>query len=306
MYVPCGSIGCVRSPSVIPPEVLLLGSIGSVQFGAAFADTLFPKAGPGGTVLLRLLLAAIVLGAIARPSLRGRRRADLAAAVAFGVALGAMNWSFYEALDRLPLGVAVTIEFTGPLLLALSGSRRALDAVWVVLAGGGVVLLALRGGHHGIQTSGVLLALIAGGCWAAYILLSKRTGAAFAQLDGLAIAMVVGALFVVPVGVAQGGSALLRPEVLGVGLGVAVLSSLIPYSLEIVALRRLRASRFGLLMSLEPAVAALAGVIVLGESLTLVLTVALLMVVAASIGATVFGRGNSPGAVGGEPQPVAV
>lgn len=270
----------------VPPQLLLLGSIASVQFGAAFAATLFDQAGPGGVVFLRLLLSAAILLAYSRPRLRGRSRRDLLTAVAFGLVLGAMNWSFYESLDRLPLGVAVTIEFLGPLAVAVGGSRRWLDAVWVLLAGGGVVLLALRGEHRGITMTGVLLALLAGACWAGYILLSKQVGGAFAQLDGLAIALAVGALLVLPVGIAQGGTALVRPDILAGGLAVALLSSLIPYSLEIVALRRLRAASFGLLMSLEPAVAALAGVLVLGQALSGVLLIAVVMVIAATVGST--------------------
>ena len=284
-----------------PPQLLLFGSIASVQFGSAFADKLFGQAGPGGVVLLRLALSALFLLAISRPSLRGRTRADLGAVIAFGLVLGAMNWSFYEALNRLPLGVAVTIEFVGPLAVAVGGSRRALDLIWVVLAGGGVALLALRGDHHDISGLGVLLALVAGTCWAAYILLSKRVGASFAALDGLAIALGVGTLFVIPAGIVEGGTALGHPGVLAGGLAVALLSSLIPYSLEIVALRRLTASTFGLLMSLEPAVAALAGVIVLSQHLTGVLLVALVMVVTASVGTTIAGR--AVGSVGEQPQP---
>jgi inner membrane transporter RhtA len=270
-----------------PPQLLLLGSIASVQFGAAFADKLFAQAGPGGVVLLRLALSGAALIAVSRPSLRGRSREDVMAAVAFGVVLGGMNWSFYEALNRLPLGVAVTIEFTGPLVVAVAGSRRRLDAVWVLLAAGGVGVLALRGDHHDISAAGVALALVAAACWAAYILLSKRVGAAFAALDGLAIALGVGTLLVLPAGIAQGGTALLRPSVLGGGLAVAMLSSLIPYSLEIMALRRLSAAAFGLLMSLEPVFAALAGVIVLSQPLTAILVIALVMVTVASVGTTV-------------------
>jgi inner membrane transporter RhtA len=274
---------------------LLLGSIGSVQFGSAFAAKLFDRAGPGGVVFLRLALSAVILLAVTRPSVRGRTRADLLAALAFGLVLGGMNWSFYEALDRLPLGVAVTIEFVGPLAVAVAGSRRALDLLWVALAGGGVVLLALRGSHHGVTPFGVGLVLIAAICWGCYILLSKRVGAAFPQLDGLAIALCVGALLTLPAGLVEGGSALGRPAVLGGGLLVALLSSLIPYSLEIVALRRMRPGVFGLLMSLEPAVAALAGVVVLGESVSRVLVLAIAMVIAASVGTTLASR----------PQPVA-
>jgi inner membrane transporter RhtA len=286
----------------VPAEILVLGGIGSVQFGSAFADTLFPQAGPAGLVLLRLALSAALLLGSARPKVRGRTRADLRAVIAFGVVLACMNWSFYEALDRLPLGVAVTIEFTGPLAVAVAGSRRLLDLVWVVLAGGGVGLLALRGSHAGVHATGVVLALVAATCWALYILLSKRVGSAFAALDGLAIALGIGTFLVIPAGVVEGGSALGRPEVLGGGLAVALLSSLIPYSLEIVALRRLTAARFGLLMCLEPAVAALAGVIVLGQALTTVLVVALVLVAAASAGATIAGRG-AVGSVEGQPQP---
>ena len=205
-----------------------------------------------------------------------------------------MNWSFYEALNRLPLGVAVTIEFTGPLAVAIVGSRRWLDGLWVLLAGGGVAVLAVRGGHQAIDGLGVVFALIAAACWAAYIVLSKRVGAAFARLDGLAIALGVGTVFVAPAGLIQGGAALLRPAVLLGGCGVALLSSLIPYSLEIIALRRLAPGTFGLLMSLEPAFAALAGVIVLGQPLTAPLVVALVMVVAASVGTTVTGRDRAP------------
>jgi inner membrane transporter RhtA len=241
-------------------------------------------------VFLRLCLSAVILLAVSRPSLRGRSRTDLAAAVAFGLVLGGMNWSFYEALDRLPLGVAVTIEFVGPLAVAVAGSRRAVDLLWVALAGGGVVLLALRGDKHGVTGVGIGLVLIAATCWGAYILLSKRVGAAFAQLDGLAIALGVGAVLTLPAGVLEGGSALGRPAVLGGGLLVALLSSLIPYSLEIVALRRLAPAVFGLLMSIEPAVAALAGVVVLGQPLSLVLAVAIVMVIAASVGTTLASR----------------
>lgn len=284
-------------PRTPPPQVLLLGSIASLQFGAAIAVHLFSRVGPGGAVLLRILLSAVVLIAVTRPSLRGRSRADLTAAVAFGLVLAGMNWTFYEALDRLPLGPAVTIEFLGPLALAVLGSRRPLDLLWVGLAGGGVVLLALRGDRSGITVAGVLLALGAAVLWACYILLSKRVGAAFAALDGLAIALAVGTVLVLPIGIADGGSELLDPTVLAIGFGVAMLSSLIPYSLEIVALRRLSAATFGLLMSLEPAVAALAGVIVLGQHLSAVSALAIAMVVTASIGTTIADRTEVPAPV---------
>jgi inner membrane transporter RhtA len=298
------SAGRIATVPSARPELLVLGGIASVQFGAAFANKLFDEAGPAGVALVRLALSAIILLAVARPTLRGYGRSDVVAVVAFGVVLGVMNWSFYESLHRLPLGVAVTIEFTGPLAVAVSGSRRALDLLWVLLAGGGVALLALRGSHHGVHAVGILLALAAATCWAAYIPLSKRVGASFAALDGLAIAMAIGTLVVIPAGVVEGGSAVVRPTVLAVGLGIALLSSVLPYSLELIALRRLTAARFGLLMCLEPAVAALAGVIVLGQALTGILAIALVMVVAASAGATIAGRG-AVGSVAGEPQPEA-
>lgn len=275
-----------RSLMQLPPQVLLLGSIASVQFGSAFAATLFDQAGPGGVVFLRLAISAVLLAAFARPRLRGRTRADLRAAVAFGLVLGAMNWSFYEALHRLPLGVTVTIEFAGPLSVAVLGSRKRVDVLWAALAATGVVLLALRGEKHGITVLGVVLALVAASCWALYILLSKRVGSTFAALDGLAIALCVGALLVTPAGIVEGGSALGRPGLLAGGVAVALLSSLIPYSLEIVALRRLSAAAFGLLMSLEPAVAAAAGAVVLSQGFSRTLVIAIVLVVTASIGST--------------------
>jgi inner membrane transporter RhtA len=277
-------------PSAVPPQVLLLGSIGSVQFGAAFANKLFDQAGPAGVVLLRLLLSALILTVAVRPSLRGRTRSDLIAVLTYGLILGTMNWSFYESLARLPIGVAVTIEFVGPLGVAIAGSRRPLDVLWVALAAGGVVLLTFRGDSEDISALGVLFALIAGGCWAGYILTSQRVGKTFAQLDGLAIALCIGTVVVIPAGIVQGGSALLRPSVIAGGLAVALLSSIIPYSLELTALRRLSAATFGLLMSLEPAVAAVAGIVVLGQDLHTVTVIAIVMVVIASAGTTLATR----------------
>lgn len=283
----------------VPPQVLLLGSIASVQFGAAFATKLFDQVGPGGMVLLRIGLSAVLCLALARPGLRGHSFTDWLAVIVFGLVLGGMNWTFYECLDRTPLGPAVTIELLGPLLLAVLGSHRRLDLVWVALAAGGVVLLAAFGERSGdtdkqITTAGVLLALLAGALWVGYILMSKRVGAAFPGLDGLALALVVAMLLVLPAGLIQGGSHLGRVHVLAGGLAVAVLSSLVPYSLEIVALRRLSAATFGLLMSLEPALATLAGVLVLGQSLTGLLALAIVMVIAASVGTTLAARRPEP------------
>lgn len=283
----------VRRTDRVPPQVLLLAGMFSVQFGAAFADRTFAQAGPGGVAFLRVFFTALVLTVVVRPGLRHRSRQDLIVVVAYGLVLAGMNWSFYEALNRLPLGVAVTVEFLGPLAVAVAGSRRLLDVVWVLFAAGGVVLLATRGSHAGVHLTGVLLGLVPAACWATYILLAKQVGRSFRALDALAIGSMVGSLLVLAPGVAEGGSALLRPSVLGACLGVAVLSSLIPYSLELVALRRLSTHVFGLLMSLEPAVAAVAGVIVLGQHLSVVLVAALLLVIVASVGSTITGRSVS-------------
>src|SRR5215216_3644504 len=264
---------------------MVLAAAGSLQVGAAFAVTLFDELGPAGAAFLRLAFAAVVLWAIWRPRLAG----DLRLAAAFGVALGLMNLSIYESMDRIPLGVAVTIEFSGPLLVAVLGSRRPLDAVWILLAAAGILLLADPGGGS-VDGLGVLFALTAAVCWAAYIHLSQRTGRAFPGGSGLALAMVVGALVVAPAGFIQGGGALAEPDLLGSALVVALASSVLPYSLELEALRRLPAAVFGVLMSLEPAVAALAGLVVLGQDLGARELLAIAMVVVASAGAASFGR----------------
>jgi inner membrane transporter RhtA len=259
---------------------LVLVAAMSPQIGAAFAVTLFDELGPAGAAFLRLGFAAIILWAIWRPRLTG----DLRLAGAFGVALGLMNWSFYEAIDRIPLGVAVTIEFAGPLLVAVIGSRRPLDGVWIALAAAGILLLADPGGGS-TDAVGVAFALAAAACWMAYIYLSQRTGQAFPGGSGLAIAMAVGALVVLPAGLIQAEGALLEPDLLGSALVVALASSVLPYSLELEALRRLPAAVFGVLMSLEPAVAALAGFVVLEQDLGARELVAIAMVVVASAGA---------------------
>jgi inner membrane transporter RhtA len=258
----------------------------STQTGAAIAKTLFDELGPAGTAFLRVALAAVLLVLIWRPSLAGRSRRDLALVAAFGIALCAMNLLFYEAIARIPLGIAVTIEFAGPLGVAIVLSRRRVDALWVALALGGILLLARGGGGEGIDTTGVLLALLAAVFWAAYILLSARAGQAFPGGSGLALAMVVGSVALVPAGVAGAGSDLLDPRLLAAGAGVALLASAIPYSLELEALRRLPTQVFGIFMSLEPAIAALVGFIILGEGLRPRDVVAIALVAAASAGAS--------------------
>jgi inner membrane transporter RhtA len=268
----------------IPPTALVLVAVSSVQFGAAFAKSIFDEVGPGGTVFLRVLFAAVVLIAVWRPAVHGRSRADWRLIVLFGVSLGAMNLAYYESLERSPLGIAVTFEFVGPLGVAIASSRRLLDLAGVVLAAAGIVLLS-DFGQADLNGLGVALALLAGGFWAAYILLSARVGRAFPGGSGLALAMVAAAVLLVPVGVADGGSDLLVPGVLAVAAAVAMLSSAIPYTLEMEALRRMPAGVFGVMMSTEPAVAALAGFIVLDEGLATRELVAILLVVAASAGA---------------------
>ena len=248
--------------------------------------TIFDEVGAAGVCLLRLGLAAIVMLAIWRPKPAEHPREAVKIALAFGLVLGLMNFTFYEALDRIPLGIAVTIEFVGPLGVAVVGSRNRLDVLWVVLAGAGVVLLANPGGESAPDTVGVLLALTAGACWAAYIVLAQRAGRHFTGGTGLSIAMAVSALVPLVPGIASGGSELLAPEILAVGLVVALASSVIPYSFETEALRRMPRNVFGVLMSLEPGVAALAGFLVLGQELGAREIIAIGLVVAASAGAT--------------------
>jgi inner membrane transporter RhtA len=264
--------------------VLVLGAVASVQFGSAFAKGLFDEAGPGGTVFLRVCSAAVVLALIWRPELRGHGRRELALALLFGISLAAMNFAFYSAIDRIPLGIAVTFEFVGPLGVAVFGSRRARDLIWVVLAAAGILLLSDFGGAD-LDGLGVALALLAGAFWAAYILLSVRVGRAFPGGSGLALAMLIATVPLAPIGIAEGGADLISPSVLAVGIGVGMMSSAIPYTLELEALRRMPAGVFGVLMSLEPAVAATAGFVVLGEDLAVREVVAILLVVAASAGA---------------------
>lgn len=266
---------------------LCLAAGAIIQFGAGFAVTLFDELGAGGTVFLRLGFAAIVLWAIWRPSVRSLPREELRVALAFGVVLGAMNWTFYESIDRIPLGAAVTIEFVGPLGVAVAGSRRGLDVLWVALAAAGILLLSRpwEGGGE-LDGLGMLLALAAGALWAAYILLSARTGRLFPGGGGLAIAMVAGTLLTLPVGVIEGGAGLLDPRLLLAGAVIALACSVVPYSLELEALRRLPASVFGVLMSLEPALAALSGFLVLDQGLGAPDVVAIAFVVVASAGAT--------------------
>jgi inner membrane transporter RhtA len=230
-----------------------------------------------------------------RPGLRGRPRADVVAAVALGACSGVLTLAFFEAIARIPLGVAVTIEFLGPLGVALAGSRHARDVAWVVLAGAGVALLTLGdGAGEPLDATGVALAGIAGVCWAGYILLTKRVGARWAGFDGLSVSLGVAALVTLPVGVAGAGSELLEPSVVLAGAGLALLIPLLPFAFELVALRRLPTALFGVIMSLEPAIAALLGFLILGQGLAGSGVLAVAMVVLASAGATLAGDAGPP------------
>jgi inner membrane transporter RhtA len=278
----------------VPAPLLVLAAVVSVQFGGAMAATLIPLVGVFGSVTLRLTLAASVLLVVVRPRVRGRTTADWLVVGAFGATLAIMNLCFYGALARIPIGVAVTIEFSGPLVLATVLSHRRQDLLAVAGAAVGVVLISgiASAPWAGLDLAGLGLALAAGVAWAAYIVFSARTGSRFAQLDGLAIAMTFAAALVAPIGVLTGRAALWTPDALWRGAAIAVLSSVLPYSLELIALRRLAAPVFGILLSLEPAVAALAGLLVLGQRLAALQLLGMACVVAAS--GLVMGRRSGP------------
>ncbi|MFJ3672091.1 EamA family transporter [Streptomyces sp. NPDC090106] len=279
------------STPVSPQRRGSLGSIGlvlsagiSVQFGGALAASLMPRAGALGVVTLRLVAAALVLLVVCRPRLRGHGRADWGTVIVFGLTMAGMNGLFYQAIDRIPLGPAVALEVLGPLALSVLASRRALNAVWAVLALAGVVLLG-GGGFGGLDVVGVLYALGAGAMWAAYIVFSARTGRRFPQADGLALAMVVAAVVILPMGIVESGAKLTDPTTVALGSAVGVLSSVLPYTLELIALRRLPASTFAVLMSLEPAIAATAGFLILDQALATSQALAIALIIAASMGA---------------------
>lgn len=273
------------------PVALVLAAIVSVQFGAAIATTLVREVGAPLAVVLRLGISAAVLVLLVRPHWRGRPRAHWIAAIRYGMALGLMNLSFYASLAYLPIGVAVTIEFAGPLVLAAVLSRRIRDGVAVLAAAAGVALASQAfAGTGSLSAIGIGYALFAGAMWAAYIVTSKAVGQVFPGVEGLAVALLVALVVAAPVATvtswtgASGGTGA-ADGVAGVlwrGLGIAVLSSLIPYSLELLALRSLPAQVFGILLSLEPAVAALAGFLVLGQQLTPTQDAGMVLVVVAS------------------------
>ena len=278
--------------SAVVNTAMIVGAIISVQVGAAIAATMFDEVGAAGMVFLRLGFASVILCAFGRPRLRGRSRRDWQLTAVFGVLMAVMNLTFYAAVDRLPLGLAVTIELLGPLGLAVAMSRRAREFAWTALAIVGVVLLG-EGGDH-IDALGVVFVLIAAAGWAGYILLSAETGRRSDGIDGLALAITAGAVVAAPIGIVDGGAALLRPSILIAAVGVALMSSVINFVLELAALRQVSPRAFGVLMSLSPAVAVLAGFVVLGQRLTMLQIVAVACVIVASA-ATVWGtRSGAP------------
>ncbi|MGY5030546.1 EamA family transporter [Streptomyces sp. 900116325] len=272
-----------RRAALAPVALVVAGGL-SVQFGSAVAALLMPRAGALGVVTLRLVVAAVVLLVVCRPKLRGHSRADWGTVVAFGIAMGAMNMLFYQALDRIPLGAAVTLEVLGPLALSVIASRRLINLVWAGLALGGVFLLG-GGGFDRLDPLGAAFALGAGAMWATYIVFSARTGRRFPQADGLALAMVVAAVLSLPLGILESGAKLVVQSTLVMGAAVALMSSVLPYTLELMALRRLPAHTFAVLMSLEPAIAATAGFLILDQALTATDALAIALVIGASMGA---------------------
>jgi inner membrane transporter RhtA len=273
----------------VPAPALVLIGIASVQTGSAIARTAFDVTGAAGMTLLRLAIAGVLLTAVVRPAFRSWGREQWTATLALGLTMGAMNLVFYQAIQTVPLGVAVTVEFIGPLLLAVAQTRRPRDLLWAALAGAGVALLGLQGGGS-VPLRGLLLALLAGLFWAGYIVSSARVGRALPGLDGLAGALLVGSLLALPFGLAGAGRAVADGWALLAGIGVALLSSIVPYACELTALRTMPTRVFGVLMSLEPAAAAVAGLLVLDQHLGAHELVALVMVSLASVGVTLGQR----------------
>jgi inner membrane transporter RhtA len=287
-----------QASSTIPPVPAVILAIVSVQGGAAIAKGLFPVLGAAGTASMRIGLSALLLLVVVRPRL-GQLRADQwRAVVPYGLALGAMNFLFYCALARVPLGLAVTLEFVGPLVLALSGSRRWFDVVWALLAGVGIALIAPWSGY-GVDVLGMLFALAAGGCWAGYIVLGQRTAAVLPGTLAVAVGMLVGAILVVPFGLASGQLAALTPHLALLGGLLALFSSVLPFTLEMQALKSLPTRTFSILMSLEPAAAAVSGWLLLHERLTVGQWLAVVLIVIASAGATLTAP-SAQAAIGGE------
>lgn len=283
----------------VPAPLLMAVSIGSVQFGSAVASTLFPALGAPGTVLLRLLLAGGLLAVLLRPRVHRWSAGALAGCALLGAAMAGMNALFYLSIERLPLGVAVSVELLGPLVLSVVQARRAQDALWSALALAGVVLLGVRalgdaGAGEGLDVLGLVLAASAGACWAGYILASARVGRLVPGTGGLAVSLLVGAVLVAPFGLGGALGVVERPGLLLAALAVALLSSVVPYGADLAALRRLPTRVFGVLMSLQPVAAAVAGLVVLGQGLAPAELVALALVSTASAGVALGRRRGDP------------
>ncbi|MFI5931380.1 EamA family transporter [Actinoplanes sp. NPDC051494] len=270
-----------------PAVLMVLGSCASLQVGAALAANLFPVAGSSGATVLRLGLAAVILLTLARPAVRGWQRHQWRAAILLGIAMAGMNGFFYAAIERIPLGPAVTIEFLGPLVLAAVLSRRPRDLAWVLLAGAGVAIMGFADGAAPLDPLGVAYVLVAAVFWALYILAGSRAGTVIPGNGGLAIGLSVATLAVLPLGLGGAVRAVSAPPLLLIAVGTAILASVIPYTLEMAALRRLPRPVFGILLSLEPAVAALAGWLLLAQPLSWPVALAITVVIAATIGSTI-------------------
>lgn len=285
---------------LIPIGALIVAML-SFTSGASVAKQLFPIVGAQGTTALRLSIGALILIAVLRPWRIRLSTTSWQSIVFYGLAMGGMNLLFYMSIQRLPLGIAIALEFTGPLMVAILSSRRKIDLLWVALAAGGLLLLLPFGdGVANIDPVGALLALGAGGCWALYIIAGRRAGQQHGTL-ATSLGMVVAALAVVPIGFAHAGTALFQPDVLLIGVVVAILSSAFPYTLEMFALRHLPAQTYGTLTSGEPAAGAMVGLLLLGETLPLLQWCAIAFIVAASVGATMTAMRNQP-----TPEPLSL
>ena len=272
-----------------PAVLAVLLAIISFQGGAAIAKGLFPVLGAAATSSLRIVLSAIILVVFNRPNLRNLTTAQWKAVVLYGLTLGAMNIIFYMAIARIPLGLGVALEFIGPLALALSGSKRMIDFLWVLLAATGIVLIAPLS-NNGLDVIGVFLALLAGALWAAYILLGGRIAQIMDGGKAVTIGMIFASLLVLPIAIQEGLLIHLRPVMLLPGFALALLSSAIPFTLEMHALQKIPAKTFSILMSLEPAAAAFSGLLFLHEYLSFYEWLAVALIIVASAGATLTGK----------------
>ncbi|KMM84481.1 threonine/homoserine exporter RhtA [Pseudomonas lundensis] len=279
--------------SVLLPVGLLLIAMASIQSGASLAKSMFPIVGAQGTTTLRLIFASLIMLLILRPWRAKLTAKSLKTVIVYGIALGGMNFLFYMSLQTVPLGIAVALEFTGPLAVAIYASRRAIDFVWIALAITGLLLLIpVDESTHGIDLLGAGYALGAGVCWALYILFGQKAGADNG-VQTAALGVIIAALFIAPIGIVHAGATLLTPSLIPVAIGVAVLSTALPYTLEMVALTRMPTRTFGTLMSIEPAFGALSGLLFLNEVLSFVQWMAILCIIMASVGATLTMRGHT-------------